>query len=101
MNLGLGSSASLFEWTIIFNSAIIGEGNGWTISHNGTLTVSGAAGNVSVILFDFGDVTPSSNLPFYEQHSVAIAVVAGLAVVVVIAVVVKIKSGKQLKLKAN
>ena len=88
---GLDSSA---EWTVtVNNNVFLGEGEGWSISHDGTITVSGPSGNVSVVHTDyFGN---SSNLPFYQQHSVAIAIVAALAIVVVIAVGVKVINRKQ------
>ena len=98
LNLGLSPQDAGFdaaaEWTVtVNNNVFLGEGEGWSISHDGTMTVSGPSGNVSVVHTDyFGN---SSNLPFYQQHSVAIAIAAALAIVVVIAVGVKVINRKQ------
>ena len=95
LNLGLGSGSQGegYEWTVSFNGAVISEGDGWSISHDGTLVITGATGNVSVIRFDFGNSAPS-NLPFYQQHSVAIITALGVVATVTIAVVIKVKSRK-------
>jgi len=98
LNLGLSPQEADFEadaeWTITVNGNVfLGQSEGWRISHDGTLTVSGPSGNVSVVHTDyFGN---GSNLPFYEQHSVVIAIAAALAIVVVIAVGVKVVKRKQ------
>jgi len=86
---GLQPSA---EWSVSFgNGTFATVGHGWTISRDGTLTISGAHGNVTV--FHNGILSGSflgSNLPFYEQHSVAIAVAAGAVAVLAAAVIVNV-----------
>jgi hypothetical protein len=73
----------------------LAEGDGWTISHDGTIVINGARGNVSVIHYNFygsfGNGLQNSNLPFYQQHSLAITVTAAVAIIVIIAVVIKTK----------
>jgi hypothetical protein len=93
LNFGLGPEESAsFEWTVSVNSHVFGEGSVWTISHDGTIIVNGAIGNVSIAHYDFGAVISNSNLPFYQQHSVAIAMAVAVAVTVAIAVVTKLKT---------
>ena len=98
LNLGVNSTQSGIsasaEWNIIFgNRDLTEEGDGWYLSHDGTLTVTGAtAGNVTVLYYTFPEVGNTQNLSFYQQHSVAIAIVVAAAVTVAIAVVVKVKT---------
>ena len=100
LNLGLGPEegglGSSLEWSVIVNNNVfLAQGEGWTISHDGTMVVNGASGNVSIVHYGFlgyfGNDLQNSNLPFYQQHSVAIAIATAVAVVVVIAIVIKVK----------
>jgi hypothetical protein len=96
-NLGLGSQEGEWsgtDWSVITgNNVFIAEGEGWTISNDGTLIVTGATGNVSIVHWGFfGNSLPSSNLPFYLQHSVAIVIVMVVAVTIIVAIVIKVKS---------
>jgi hypothetical protein len=93
LNLGLGSEKEGWQWSVSFNGATFGEGNGWNISHNGTLVVNGATGNVSIVRYDYGSIAPS-NLPFYQQHSIAIITALGVVVTVIVVVVIKVTSRK-------
>jgi hypothetical protein len=97
LNLGLGSQEgewSGIDWSVITNNNVfIAEGEGWTISHDGTLVVTGATGNVSIVHWGFFENSiPSSNLPFYQQHSVAIVIAIVVAVTIIVAIVIKVKS---------
>ncbi|MGD0202708.1 MAG: hypothetical protein ABSC20_02225 [Candidatus Bathyarchaeia archaeon] len=94
LNLGLGSEEEGWEWSVAFNGIFIGEGNCWNILRDGTLIVTGATGNVSIINLDYGNSAPSSNLPFYQQHSVAIIIAVAVAAAVIVAVVIKVNSRK-------
>jgi hypothetical protein len=96
LNFGFGreSSGALInaEWSVVLhNHVFANEGQGWTIAHDGTLSVSGANGNVTIIhtgsVSGFGQ---NSNLPFYEQHSVAIVVVVAVVAIVGVGVVVNV-----------
>jgi len=96
-NLGLGSQEGEWsgtDWSVITgNNVFMAEGEGWTISNDGTLVVTGAAGNVSIVHWGFFENSlPSSNLPFYQQHSVAIVIVMVGAVTIIVAIVIKVKS---------
>jgi len=96
LNLGLSAEEG-WEWSVAFNGAFVGEGDGWTIFSDGTLVVTGASGNVSIFYFNsFGSSVPSSNLPFYQQHSVAIIITAAVAATVIVAVVIKVNNRKHL-----
>jgi hypothetical protein len=106
LNLGLGpekgGSSSSLEWSVIVNNNVfLAQGEGWTISDDGTMVINGATGNVSVVHYgffgSFGNGLQNSNLPFYQQHSVAIAIGAAAAIVVVISVVINLKIRKSPK----
>ena len=95
LNLGLSPQEAGFdssaEWTVtVNNNFFLGEGEGWSISHDGTMTVSGPSGNVNVVHTEY--FASSSNLPFYQQHSVAIITAMIIAVTVIIAVLIKVKN---------
>ena len=101
LNLGLGPEegglGSSLEWSVIVkNNVFSAQGEGWTISHDGTMVVNGANGNVSIVhygfLGSFGNGLQNSNLPFYQQHSVAIVIAMVVAVTVIVAIVIKVKS---------
>jgi hypothetical protein len=100
LNLGVnptqsGISANA-EWDVVFGARNFAEeGNGWYLSHDGTLTITGAtAGNVTVMHYTFSNVFTVQNLSFYQQHSVAIASAVAVAVTVAIAVAIKVKTKK-------
>jgi hypothetical protein len=96
LNLGLspqeaGSNPNA-EWTVtVNNNVFLAEGEGWSISHDGTMIVNGASGTVSIVHYSMSN----SNLPFFQQHSVAVAISTALAIVVAIAIVIKVKNREQ------
>jgi hypothetical protein len=98
LNLGVNSTQSGVsanaEWNVVFgNRYFAEEGDGWYLSHDGTLTITGAtAGNVTVLHYTFLNVGNNQNLPFYQQHSVAITVAVAVAVTVAVAVAIKVKT---------
>lgn len=88
-NLGLNPEKG--EWSVIFDDAFTSEGDGWSASPEGTLTITGATSDVIISYFGFPDEiagTGASNQPFYEQHSVAIAVAVALAITVTLTVAI-------------
>lgn len=102
LNLGIspgqrGLSPSVY-WTVSVNNRVWAEGTGWSISNNGTITVKDASGNVSIAYSNFsgnfGNGIPNSNLPFYQQHSIAITVAIAVAATVAVAVAIKVTSRK-------
>jgi hypothetical protein len=100
LNLNLGAEPNpSVEWSVTVNNNVsLAEGKSWSISHDGTMTVNGASGNVSIVRFDFsalfGNSESNSNLPFYQQHSVAIIIAVAVAAAVIVAVVIKVNSRK-------
>lgn len=84
------------EWSVIVDGVWLGEGDGWTIKSDGTLTVTGVAGNVSIVYYSFmrlmGD---TSDLSFYEQHSLSIATITLTVIVASIGVVIRVKTRKK------
>jgi len=85
------------EWSVLFNEAFIAEGEGWTLSPDHTLTITGATGNVTLLYISLeGRRGNSADLPFYEQHSVAIATAAAVAAIVVLTAGVRAKRRKDL-----
>jgi len=96
VNLGLNSTHTHpSEWTIIVRGNVfLAQGEGWSLLPDDTVVLTGLTGNISVTHINFGlsgGGGSNGNLPFYEVHSVIIAVAAVLAVVVAAAVVIKFK----------
>lgn len=93
LNLGFGPEAGGLtvnaEWSVILrNSVFVNEGQGWTITYDGTMSINGANGNVTII--HSGAFIGQSNLPFYEQHSVAIVIAVAVAAVVSVGIVINV-----------
>ena len=89
------------EWSVIVGNVWLGEGEGWTITPDGTVTVTGAVGNVSIARYSFSSSNgDTSNLPFYERHSVTIATVTMVAATVVIATLIKVRNNRDEPTKA-
>ncbi len=89
-NFGLGSKAG--EWSVILNDVFMGEGDGWNLSPDATLTINGATGNVSLLCFKFPDSFGGGNnsdVPFYLQHSVAIATAIIVAITVIVTIAIR------------
>ena len=84
------------NWIVAFNTDFPAENDGWSISPDGTLTVTGATANVSISYYvfppGFGGNTDTSNQSFFQQHSVSIAIAVSLAVAVVFAVGIRVRS---------
>ena len=100
VNLGINTTQNgewnSLDWSVIKNNNVfMTENEGWSITHDNTLTVEGVTGNVSIVYWGFLQNLPSSNLPFYLQHSVAITIVAVTVVVISVAATIKIVNRKQ------
>jgi hypothetical protein len=92
LNFGLGFGSGELEWSISVNGTDIGGsvGQGWNVSHNGTVVVNGQTGELNIVRYSY--FVSNSNLPFYQQHSVAIITVIIIAITVTIAVAIKVKT---------
>ena len=102
LNFGFGSQegggvSTSAEWNVVFGTRLVtNEGEGWNLLPNGTLIVTGASENENVTILHYVFAASSnSNLPFYQQHSVAIIVAIAIAITVAIAVVIKVRTKKQ------
>jgi hypothetical protein len=91
------------DWSVITSTqqntnVFLTLGQGWTISSDGTVSVTGQTGNISIVRWgDFeSNITPK-NVPFYQAHSVALAVVVAIAVIVAVAVAIKIRNNPAAK----
>ena len=90
LNMGVGSfSGNNVDWVVSSNGTFLN--GGWSVSHNGTVTLTDLTGNISIIYFDFTSQLPASNQPFFEAHSVAIAAAVAIAATVAAAVVLKVR----------
>lgn len=98
INMGVSAQAGAGDavnWVVYSNDSFISSG--WKVSNNGAITLSSLTGNLSIIFFSFTSQLGNTNEPFYEQHSVAIAVAVAFAVTVAVATTVKIQANKHLK----
>jgi hypothetical protein len=101
LNLGIGSlqgTWSGIDWSVVTHGNVfMTEGEDWNISEDGTMVVTGATGNVSIIHWGFFENSLSnSEFPFYQQHSVAIVIAVAVTVTVIVAVAIKAKKQDQL-----
>lgn len=79
--------------TINGKTLFLTPGVDWTISRNGTVDINAATGNFSTVRFStFNPISMNSNLPFYEQHSIALTTSAVVAIVLVLAVVITLRN---------
>jgi hypothetical protein len=92
------------EWSVTINGVFTGENDGWKVSSDQTVTVTGAQSNSNVTITyyyipdSFGNGS-GSTLPFYQQHSAiivtAISVLVGLSLATTITVIAKRKQQAQ------
>jgi hypothetical protein len=83
------------EWSVLLEDEFKGQGDGWSVSPDATLTITGAKSNVTIWYFGFPEsfnVNEDTNEPFYMKHSAAIATAATLAITVTFAFAVKRKN---------
>jgi len=95
IDLGLNSTESdVTEWSVIVGDNIfLAEGDGWTLTPDGTIVVEGLEGNVTIAHFELGSF--EKNVLFSLEHSVAILTGIVLVIVVVAAVATKIRINKK------
>jgi hypothetical protein len=96
INFGLNrSQSSPTEWMVVTPGRetliFLAEGEGWTLLPDNTVVLTGLTGNVTVVHFNILAPVDTSNLPFYQQHSVAIATAVLVVITVAIALVVKVR----------
>jgi hypothetical protein len=99
VNLGLNVSkpTSSSEWSVTIRPAgttvWLAENEGWNLLPDNTVIVTGITGNLSIIHYNFG-ANIYENLPFYQEHSIALITSIVLASTFVVALVIKIKERK-------
>jgi len=90
-DLGLDQKGG--AWGVIFNGIYMGENDGWSLSPDGTLTVTGATANVTLSYYgfpgSFGGGGDGFNEPILKQHSVVIITTVAVATAVLLALVIK------------
>jgi hypothetical protein len=95
-NLGLNVTGPTLSsaWSVIVpayadgtGSAFLAEGDGWHLRSDNTVVIDGLTGNVTIAYFGFNQ-SPDSNLPFVEQHSVALATIVIVAVTIAVAALI-------------
>ncbi len=68
-----GFKSSEGSWTVSFNQNLVAQADGWSVSDNSKVTVTGATGNVTVMYFSYSNLfEDDSNKPFLERHSVIV-----------------------------
>ena len=77
-NIGLPLAKG--EWSLLLGDDFVGEGEGWNVSPDQTLTITGARSDVTIWYFGFPESLSDddSNTSFYLQHSVAITIAIAL-----------------------
>jgi hypothetical protein len=103
LNIGIGAGKEQgginIEWSVIVNDAFIAQGDRWNITPEGTLTITGLSGNVTILYFSLGEEESNENLPFIQQHSIAILtsciVIATITTAVIIHRLQKSKTQKK------
>lgn len=79
------------EWSLLLGDDFVGEGEGWNVSPDQTITITGAKSDVTIWYFGFPESFSSgdSNNSFYFQHSVAIVTAVALVATLVFAFIIK------------
>jgi hypothetical protein len=85
------------SWWVTFNGKTIAEKKGWLSMPDGTIAVTGATANVTISYYIGFGTAENSNLPFYQQHSIAMATGVAVAVTVIIAGLTKRRSGQTMQ----
>ena len=70
------------------------EGDGWTLSTDGTITVTHAVNDTYIFYRDFSSQLPDEPLPFYQNHLVLVVALASVAAIVLVGAVVRLKTSR-------
>ncbi len=102
-----GLDAERGNWSVIRNSdtgeyrEYLRQNRDWSLSPNGTVTVTEVTGNVTIAYYgfpgSFGEGGDGFNQPFLNQHSAIIATTIAVVVIVLLAVTVAIRTRKKEK----
>ncbi len=92
-NIGLPLTEG--EWSVLIEEDFRGEGDGWHVAPEATLTITDAKSTATIWYFGYPeDFNVDEETPFYLQHSVAIATAVILAVTATMGFVIKRKTQK-------
>jgi len=93
-DLCISGSTHISEWWVMLSGGVfLAPGRDWQLLDDNVVAVNGQTGNVFVVYNDFG-LDESRNVPFVEQHSVALSTAVILAVTVTAAALLRIKRGR-------
>ena len=92
INLGNNYTTNIEEWMVTHNRQYLNAGKDWQLQRNNTVIVNSQPGNMTVIHYNW-DMPYISDLPFLEQHSIALTVAAIFAGTVLVATTIRIKRG--------
>jgi len=82
------------EWMVIISPTIfLSEGEGWHLLPDDTVVLTGQTGNVTLFHYHL-EFPDNSNLPFYQQHSIALITIVVVAVTVIVAFLISVKVRK-------
>ena len=76
---------------IVPDNVFLDEGQVWTLLPDDTLVITSTASNIALLHFDFPN-SVDGNLPFYIEHSVALATAAILAIAVTLTIIIKVRA---------
>ena len=68
------------------------EGNGWTFSEDGTITITNATSQAYIFYRDYSGELLDETLPFYQTHLVTIFAFTLVATISLIGIVIKLKA---------
>jgi hypothetical protein len=92
-NIGLPLTEG--EWSVLIEDDFKGEGDGWHVAPDATLTITDAKSTATIWYFGYPeDFDVDDDTPFYLQHSVAIATATALAVTATMGLVIRRKTQK-------
>lgn len=67
------------------------EGDGWTFSEDGTITITNATSQAYIFYRDYSDEILDETLPFYQTHLVTVFALSLVAAISLIGIVLKLK----------
>ncbi len=83
------------KWSVVVNGAFLSENNGWTVTGDDKLTITGAAGSISITYYYYPPSYENSlTQPIYQSHSVIIVTTVAVVVMVILAILINFKREK-------
>jgi hypothetical protein len=85
------------DWSVTFNGVYIAKNDGWEISSDGKVTVTGATSLTNITITCYSSppsLRDSLKQPFIQQHSVAIATAIALTTTIILVIFIRISVKK-------